>query len=321
MDRATIERAVERVPLADHEGKSGAALERVRLPDGTRVVVKRFASDDDLVMRLTGDHNGREVSMWQSGLFERLPPEVGHAIVGGWFEDGHGVLVMRDLDSAVITWDDRLSAADIRRVLTSVVALHREFHGASPGELAPLDAVVGLFEPDRIRPYAGEGLVDSALRGWEYFAEVAPGEVGQMVLALAAGTQPLAKALAERPATLVHGDLATVNMAFEGDRLTLIDWGMATAAPGAMDVGRLLAGCAHVFDVSPDDVLGLYREAAGDLYDDRATRLGLLSGIVWLGWNKALDIVEHPDEAVRSRERVALTWWLARAGEALEEGL
>jgi hypothetical protein len=96
---------------------------------------------------------------------------------------------------------------------------------------------------------------------------------------------------------------------------------MATAAPGALDIGRLLAGCAHVFDVSPDDVLGLYREAADDLYDERATRLGLLSGIVWLGWNKALDIVEHPDDAVRSRERAALAWWLARASEALDEGL
>jgi hypothetical protein len=216
MDRATIELAVERIPLADHEGKSGAALERVRLPDGTRVVVKRFAPVDDLVMRLTGDRHGREVTMWQDGVFKRLPPEVGHAIVGGWFEDGHGVLVMRDLGGSVITWDDRLASADIRRVLRSVTALHREFHGAPPDDLTGLDAVVGLFEPSRIRPYAGEGLVDSALRGWEYFAEVAPGEIGQLVLALAAETAPLAKALAAQPTTLVHGDLATVNMAFEG---------------------------------------------------------------------------------------------------------
>jgi hypothetical protein len=284
-------------------------------------VVKRFAPEDDLVMRLTGDRHGREVTMWQDGVFKRLPPDVDHAIVGGWFEDGHGVLVMRDLSGSVITWGDRLTQADIRRVLRSVTALHREFHCAPPDDLAGLDAVVGLFEPSRIRPYAGEGLVDSALRGWEYFAEVAPGEIGQMVLALAAETAPLAKALAAQPTTLVHGDLATVNMAFEGDGLTLIDWGMATAAPGALDIGRLLAGCAHVFDMSPDDVLGLYREAADDLYDERATRLGLLTGLVWLGWNKALDIVEHPDDAVRSRERAALAWWLARAGEALDEGL
>ena len=40
-----------------------------------------------------------------------------------------------------------------------------------------------------------------------------------------------------------------------------------------------------------------------------------------LGWNKALDIVEHPDEDVRARERAGLDWWLAQAGHAFERGL
>lgn len=50
-------------------------------------------------------------------------------------------------------------------------------------------------------------------------------------------------------------------------------------------------------------------------------RLGLLAGISWLGWNKALDIVEHPDPAVREHERTALPWWLRQAELALETGL
>ena len=52
------------------------------------------------------------------------------------------------------------------------------------------------------------------------------------------------------PTTLLHGDLATVNMALEADRpgcLTLIDWGTATAGPAELDIGRLLAGCAQLF--------------------------------------------------------------------------
>ena len=69
----------------------------------------------------------------------------------------------------------------------------------------------------------------------------------------------------------------------------------------------------------------MYREEAGDVYDEAATRLGLLAGLVWLGWNKALDIVEHPHEDVREREKAALPWWLDRAREgsrhrALERG-
>jgi aminoglycoside phosphotransferase (APT) family kinase protein len=46
--------------------------------------------------------------------------------------------------------------------------------------------------------------------------------------------------------TLLHGDLATVNMAIEGDDLVLLDWTLATAGPGALDLGplrrRLLLG-------------------------------------------------------------------------------
>ena len=50
-------------------------------------------------------------------------------------------------------------------------------------------------------------------------------------------------------------------------------------------------------------------------------RLGLLAGITSLGWNKSLDIVEHPDPAVRERENVALAWWLHQAELAFETGL
>jgi hypothetical protein len=52
------------------------------------------------------------------------------------------------------------------------------------------------------------------------------------------------------------------------------------------------------------------------------TRCGSgFAGIAWLGWNKALDIVEHPHSAVRERERAALPWWLRQAELAFETGL
>ena len=218
----------------------------------------------------------------------------------------------------------------------AVADLHAAFLGSAPDGLTPLGSVLGLFEPRRIRPYAGEALVDYALRGWEYWPEVAPGEVGERVLALAQDTAPLAAACQALPTTLVHGDLATVNMAFEPDRpgcLTLIDWGLAAAGPAELDIGRLLAGCAHLFGpvggraesetivARLDDLVALQREAAGPAYDEAALRLGLLAGLTWLGWNKALDIVEHPDPAVRERERVALPWWLHQAELAFETGL
>jgi len=319
--RELVEQA-ERHPLADSDGKSGATVERAVLADGRSVVVKHFDPGADLVMRLTGDVRGREVEMWESGIFERLPADVGHAVIGGWFDDdGLGVLVMRDLGDAVFGWQTTVTLDHCRTMLRSIASLHRAFHERPPGGLAPLDKVVGSFEPARIRPYGDEELVGYALRGWEIWADLVTDEVGDRVLSLAQDSGPLTKALQARSMTMIHADLATVNMAFAADHLTLIDWGMATAAPGAVDIGRFLAGCAHVLDVDMDTFVAMYREEAGDLYDEAATRLGLLSGLVWLGWNKALDIVEHPVEAVREREKAALPWWLDRAREALDADL
>jgi hypothetical protein len=103
--------------------------------------------------------------------------------------------------------------------------------------------------------------------------------------------------------------------------------------PAELDIGRLIAGCAHLF--GPDDVradgetivarlealVALQVEVSGTAHDPAALQLGLLAGLTWLGWNKALDIVEHPDAAVRERERVALSWWLRQADVAFEMGV
>ncbi len=336
MDPAVLDTALDRAPVND-DGRSGATLERVLLADGSRVVVKRFDPSVDLVMRLSGDTRGREVDFFRRGTLDRLPVTVLHPVLDGWYDDnGLGVLVMRDLGDAVLTWNSVVTTEQARTMFGAVADLHAAFLGSAPDGLTPLEAVQGLFEPRRIRPHAGATLVDYALRGWEYWPEVASGEVGERVLALAQDTAPLTAACLALPTTLLHGDLATVNMAFEPDRpgcLTLIDWGVAAAGPAELDIGRLLAGCAHLFGpvsgragsetivARLDDLVALQREVAGPAYDEAALRLGLLAGLTWLGWNKALDIVEHPDPAVRERERVALPWWLHQAELAFETGL
>jgi hypothetical protein len=50
-------------------------------------------------------------------------------------------------------------------------------------------------------------------------------------------------------------------------------------------------------------------------------RLALLTGLMWLGWNKAMDSVEHPDLTTRAREGEDLDWWVTKARVALDEGL
>lgn len=336
MDRAILDAALRRTPVND-DGRSGATLERVLLADGSSVVVKVFDPSVDLVMRLSGDTRGREVEFFRRGVLDRLPASVLHPVIDGWYDDtGRGVLVMRDLGEAVLSWTSVVTERQAATIFRAVAELHAAYLDAAPDGLTPLGTVLRMFEPQRLRSFAGEALADYAVRGWGYWPEVAPGEVGERVLALAQDTAPLAAACQTLPPTLLHGDLATVNMAFEPSRpgtLTLIDWGLATVGPAELDIGRLLAGCAQLFlptSAHPqsqtivatlDDLVALQRRAAGPAHDATALRLGLLAGLTWLGWNKALDIVEHPDPSVRARERAALPWWLHQAEEALESGL
>jgi hypothetical protein len=323
MDPAVLDSAIRRSPVGD-DGRSGAGLERLVLADGSHVVVKRYDPASDLLMRMLGDEHGREVELFRSGLLDRLPPLVRHPIIDGWYDEaGHGVLVMRDLGETVLTWRDTLEVPQLRAVLRAVSQMHASYAGSEMPPTTPLTDVVGLFEVPRLARFAGAGLVDLALRGWGHWPDVAPGEVGAAVLALAHGTAPLVEACGRFPATLLHGDLSTVNMAFEQGpgRLTLFDWGMATTGPAALEVGRFLAGCGHLVACGLDEQVQLYREVAGAAYDETAMRLALLVGLVWLGWNKALDIVEHPSPHVRERERAHLDWWLRQAAVALETGV
>ncbi len=315
--------AVQRVVISGHEGKSGAGLERVRLADGRVLIVKTIDPRADLTVQVTGGAPGREYLLWQAGVLDHLPRGVGHALVDAWVDGDTTVLVMRDLGDAVLTWSRRLTSGEVAWVMERTARLHRAFLGRPPAQVAPLDDVLSLFAPERIRPLAEQGveLMVLARRGWELFAEQVSADLCTEVFALLGDIRPLGAALEAGPVTMTHGDLATVNMAFEQDELVLIDWAMPTAAPGALDVARFLAGCASVVDGTRDDVIAAYRDAAGPAYDERSMRLALLSALLWLGWNKALDAAEHPDPVVRARERADLDWWVARARTALETGV
>lgn len=317
-----LQGAVERTVLAGHAGKSGAGLERVRLVDGSRYVVKRATPDSDLTLGLTGGTVAREYLLWRSGVLDRLPAGVGHAVMDGWLEGDTTVLVMRDLGDAVLTWDSWLDAAQTDWVLERVAALHRRFLGDPPGDTVPLEEGLTLFAPARLADSAeaGNELATLALRGWEIFADTVASDVAAPVLALLADATPLAAALATGPVTFVHGDLSIVNMAYDRDDLVLLDWALPMAAPGAMDIARLVAGCSSRMGPSREAVLSAYARLAGPSHDERSMRLALLAGLLFLGWNKALDAAEHPDPNTRARELDDLAWWVRAARRTLEKG-
>jgi hypothetical protein len=315
---------VDRVPLSEHVGKSGAGLERVRTADGSSYVVKRITAESDILHALLGGGPGREYLLWRDGALGRLPAGVTHAVVDAWCEDEATVIVMRDLGDAVLTWDDRLTVEQARWVMQRVAGLHRAFLDDPPRAVAPLAPVLDQFAPHRLGAVTGfdSPLPVLAVRGWEIFADIVADDVADAVMATLADVGPYAAALLDAgPTTLVHGDLATVNMALEGDDLVLLDWAMPVVAPGSLDVARFIAGCSSVVDLGREATIAAYRDAAGPAYDETAMRLSLLLGLVWLGWNKALDAAEHPDPATRAREREDLDWWVAQARTTLETGV
>ena len=315
--------AVERVPLDGHDGRSGALLERVCLADGTRLVVKRTDTRADLTMRLSGDDDGRELGLWSAGVLDRLRAGVGHAVVGGWRDGDEVVVVMRDLGDAVITWDTPIGRPECRRIFSAAASLHAALAEAGPdvADLCPLDRRLSLFAPRTLRtvPAGEHPLIDAALTGWERFAELVPSDVAAAVSAVHNDPGSLAGALCARRTTLVHGDLWLVNAAFDGPDVVLLDWALATVAPGAFDFATFLMGASAVA-VDRDDLLDDIRVAQGDQYDETALRLALLAAVADLGWNKALDATSD-DESLRRRETAELDWWTTQARRTLDLGL
>lgn len=313
---------VERTLLGGHDGRSGARLERVRLADGTRLVVKRSNAGADLTMPLSGDSEGRELRLWETGVLDRLPAGVGHVLVGGWRDGDDVVVVMRDLGDAVIGWDTVIRRDECRRIFAAAASMHRAFAGQRIDGLCPLATRLSLFDPAGLRslPAQDHPIARCALRGWERFAELVPTDVADAVNALHRDPGPLAAALVARGTTLVHGDLWLVNAAFEPGRVVLLDWGVATEAPGAFDFATFLMGASAV-KVDRDDLLDEVRAVQGDGHDETALRLALLAAVVDLGWNKALDAADHDDAAIRAREAAELSWWVSQARRTLDLAL
>jgi aminoglycoside phosphotransferase (APT) family kinase protein len=187
--------------------------------------------------------------------------------------------------------------------------MHEAFYGQPLAGLCSLEARVTLFAPRRMAPLVGQGaLPGQVLRGWEMFAKQAPRDVAQAVLDLLEEPSPLVSRLATRPATLLHGDLWLVNLALEPDQVVLFDWGLATWGPPELEIASFLAGNAAQVQASREHILEDYRRLAGEHHDEPGMRLGLLTGLLELGWNKALHAADRAD----------LDWWIRAAEPGLE---
>ena len=317
VDRSVLETVVASEPLAGHDGRSGASLTRVRLADGTPLVVKRCDPSSDLAMRLSGDTDGRELGLWASGVLDELPDGVGHAVVGGWRDGDEVVTVMRDLGDSVLTWGTPLGHEECLRIVRAAAAVHARFRGRPPAGACALGTRLRLFAPAVVQPVAttDHPIARAVLEGWDRFATVVPPALRDAVSRLHQDPGPLVAALLASGTTLVHADLWPVNVALADDEVVILDWALATEAPAAFEFSTFLMGAAGA-TAGLDELVDDVRLAQGSAYHDRTMQLALLASLVDLGWNLALEATTRRDDAVRERARGELAWWVERAQAA-----
>jgi hypothetical protein len=104
--RTLSDQVIARHPL-DSAGASGNTVERVTLRDGRDLICKRVSPEWDWLSRATNDR-GRALSIWRSGLFERLPPAIDHATVAVEPDGAGWSVFMHDVSDALVPGDRRL---------------------------------------------------------------------------------------------------------------------------------------------------------------------------------------------------------------------
>ncbi len=313
--------AVGREAMVTPDSKSGAHFERVTI-DGEPHVVKYLHVDDDWIMRATGDLACRPLTVWRSGMLDRLPSCIDHGVVGaatGLGRNGWGAaLLMRDVSSWLVPeGDEAVPLEQHLRFLEHMATLHASFWGWHDTiGLTPDLHRFTEFSPDNIGLERARGGPDPVPRliveGWARYAAVAPA-VADAVLALAADPTPLADALHSCPHTFLHGDWKMGNLGSLPDGTTvLLDWAMPGEGCPTLELAWYLAINAAKLPQSKEDSAIAYRAALEALgvatapWWDRALDLALVAGSVWFGWEKALG-GPGPE----------LTWWVERAEAGL----
>jgi len=309
--------ATKREAMLTADSKSGARFERVTI-DGEPHVVKYMHVDDDWIMRSTGDLACRPVTVWRTGILDRVPSCIDHAVVGcaaGLGRNGWGTaLLMRDMSPWLVTeGDDPVPLDQHLRFIEHMATLHASFWGwhDTVGLTPDLHRFTEfsrdnvILEEERDWPDLVPPLV---IEGWERYPAVA-GEVADSVLALTADPTPLSDALRSCPRTFLHGDWKMGNLGSGPDGNTiLLDWAMPGEGCPTLELAWYLAINAAKLPQSKEDSAAAYRSALESLgvptaeWWDRALDLALLAGSVWFGWEKALG-GPGPE----------LSWWVERA--------
>ncbi len=310
--------AVVREPFLTSDSKSGSALERIMLADGSMRILKHVHVDDDWTMRFNGDLGCHPAQVWASGLMDVLPQRIDHGVIGvatGLGREGRGAaILMRDLGGAmvppgddVVPLDQHLTYLDDMARLSARTLGWRDDVG-----LVPLGNRWSWFNQAALEVEADRGWPDPvpkiAFDGWARFAERAPTDVVDLIDALRRDPSPLVRRAQDTPQSFVHGDWKLGNVGTAGDgRTVLIDWTFPGEGPCTYELAWYLAINRARMPQSKEDAIDRFRSSLAregaviDGWFEEQLALSLLAALVVFGWEKALG----PDDE--------LAWWCDRA--------
>ncbi len=296
-----LARAQHRRPWAPEDTKSGARFERL-VVDGEELVLKHQDPRDDWLLRAAGDPGLSYVRLWESGLLDRLPAVIDHAVVAAAHDGTEGLVLLRDVGDTLLDTGTEFSPELHARLLDHMAAMHAAMWGwRDDVGLTPLRRRYQLFSPavaDAEAARGSDALVPTVMaQGWPLLGQHAP-RLAAVVFPLLDDPAPLVDVLNTVPHTLVHGDWKAANLGCHPDpdgRTVLLDFGEAPgeASPLA-DLSWYLALNTALLPESKDDTISTYREAleqhgidTGGWWDT-ALSLELLGCMLQFGWEKAL---------------------------------
>jgi hypothetical protein len=305
-------------PMDGHTGLSGARLLRAHLSDGRSVVVKQSCGEEDVFQQLLGHTVNLEYLLWREGVFGRLPKGVTCPVLGGWADAGGATIVMEDIGPHLFGAGHKFTPNELRTLVRQLHLLHSaKIRPKTP--ITSLERTINTFAPLRVQCVKRSPFLEPVERGLEALSLFCSRELHTAVIGLSRDASPLVRRLLECPSNFCHGDIAGVNAGLCGDELILIDWGQAFHGPPELDLARFLPSGLRHSACTNDWLIDEYATIVGASFNARAMRLSLLGTLLWFGWRKAIDALEHPEPSRRQIEKEELEWWSARAGAALQE--
>ena len=280
-----------------------------------------------------------EGPLWLSGATRELPAPVAcptidvaiHADNDEWW------MLMRDVSDGIRP-RGAFTEGDERMLLAAIARLHAHYWDARNGlDALPLAQVRGttaaFAEPVAFAAGRAQAPADWVPRFVEDFTPLrmllprflemlGPGDADFYIRL--ASDRSWHRGLDEATPTLNHGDLRRANIAFEGDKVTLLDWELASRAPAACDLQHhwFLHFWAYPRDGRPPEAHAPLREfylaeleAALGRPIDRA-EFERTWGLAWLRVMSMLGfcLADVPDPAApEARQRAKAAIALARA--------